>query len=524
MASFDYVIVGAGSAGCVLAARLSEDPGARVLLLEAGGPDDRSEIRIPAAFSKIFKTPLDWNYSTEPQANLHGRELYWPRGRVIGGSSSINAMIYIRGNRLDYDDWERLGSPGWSYEEVLPYFRKAENYFGGASRWHGAGGPLRVERLQTVNPLSRAFVEAAEEAGLPRNQDFNGAQQDGVGIYEVTQKRGRRWSAADAYLHPAEQRANLTVLPYAHVTQILIAKGRATGVEYVADGAEHAVHADREVLLCGGAINSPQLLMLSGVGPAKHLEDVGIEVQTNLPGVGENLQDHMFLPVAHECTKAVSLASAESIWSLLKYFLLRRGMLTSCIAEAGGFVRTRADADRPNLQYHFGPVYYLNHGFDRPEGHGFSIGPTLIRPESRGRIRLRSTFPMDPPVIEPNYLSHSSEVDTFVFGIELARRIAAAPAFGRYCGREMFPGPNVKTRGEIANYVRGAAETTYHPAGTCKMGTDEMAVVDARLRVRGIEGLRVVDASIMPLVTSGNTNAPTIMIAEKAAETIARGN
>ncbi len=523
MVSYDYIIVGAGSAGCVLAARLSESRETSVLLLEAGGPDTRREIRIPAAFSKLFKSQLDWNYSTEPQSNLHGRALYWPRGKVIGGSSSINAMIYIRGNPRDYDEWEHLGNPGWSYRDVLPYFLRAEDQQHGASEFHGAGGPLRVEDLRSVNPLSRAFVDAAVEAGLHENDDFNGSEQEGAGCYQVTQKRGRRWSAADAYLRPARSRPNLTVLPQAHVTQILLAKNRATGVEYVRNGREHAVYADREVLLCGGAVNSPQLLLLSGVGPARQLEDLGIEVAMDLPGVGESLQDHMFLPVAYTCTKPITLAKAESLSSFLAYFLFRRGMLTSCVAEAGAFLRTRPDADRPNLQYHFGPVYYLNHGFDRPPGHGFSIGPTLIRPQSKGRIRLRTTFPMDPPAIEPNYLSHEADVETFVAGIELARRIAAAHAFDAYRGNEFVPGANVKSRAEIASYVRDTAETTYHPVGTCKMGSDAMAVVDPQLRVRGVELLRVVDASIMPTITTGNTNAAVIMIAEKAADMIRQG-
>ncbi len=524
MAAVDYVIIGAGSAGCVMAARLSEDPDVHVALLEAGGPDDRREIHIPAAFSKLFKSPLDWNYATEPQEHLHGRALYWPRGKVIGGSSSINAMIYIRGNPADYNSWDTAGNHGWSFGEVLPYFLKSEDQSRGRSSLHGVGGPLRVEDLRTVNPLSRAFVEAAVAAGLPANDDFNGREQFGAGFFQVTQRRGRRQSAADAFLHPARRRANLTVVPHAHATQILLEGNRATGVEYVCDGREYSVHAQREVILCGGAVNSPQLLMLSGIGPAEHLERQGIEVALDLPGVGENLQDHLFLPVAYESKRAVSLANAESLGSIVNYMLFRRGMLTSCVAEAGAFLRTRPDFAAPNLQYHFGPVWYLNHGFDRPAGHGFSIGPTLIRPASRGRLRLRSNFPMDPPLIEPNYLSHESDLETLAFGIDLARRIAATAPFERYRGAEKFPGPSVKTRADVAGYVRSAAETTYHPVGTCKMGRDSMAVVDSTLRVRGIEALRVVDASVMPLIPSGNTNAPTIMIAEKAADMIRHGN
>jgi choline dehydrogenase len=524
MAAVDYVIVGAGSAGCVMAARLSEDPNVHVALLEAGGPDDVREIRIPAAFSKLFKSPLDWNYATEPQEQLGGRALYWPRGKVVGGSSSINAMIYIRGNPADYDAWEAQGNPGWSFRDVLPYFRKSEDQARGQSALHGVGGPLRVEDLRTVNPLSRAFVDGAVGAGLPANDDFNGPRQEGAGFYQVTQKRGRRQSAADAFLHPARRRGNLTLLPHAHATQILLEGNRAAGVEYVFDGREYALHADREVILCGGAVNSPQLLMLSGIGAAEQLERHGIKVARELPGVGENLQDHLFLPVAYESKRAVSLANAESLGSILNYMLFRRGMLTSCVAEAGAFLRTRPDLTAPDLQYHFGPVWYLNHGFDRPAGHGFSIGPTLIRPASRGRLRLRSNFPMDAPLIEPNYLSHDSDLETLVFGIEFARRIAAGAPFDRYRGEEKFPGRGITSRADIAGYVRGAAETTYHPVGTCRMGADAMAVVDSSLRVRGIEALRVVDASVMPIIPSGNTNAPTFMIAEKAADLIRKGN
>ena len=522
MAAVDYVIIGAGSAGCVTAARLSEDPQVHVALLEAGGPDDLRAIHIPAAFSKLFKSELDWNYATEPQQHLQGRELYWPRGKVIGGSSSINAMIYIRGNSHDYDQWEAMGNEDWGFKDVFPYFLKSEDQARGKSEFHNTGGPLRVEDLRTINPLSRAFVEAAISAGLPENPDFNGARQEGAGFYQVTQKRGRRHSAADAFLHPASKRPNLTIVPHAHATQILLEKNRATGVEYVCDGREYAVHAGREVILCGGAVNSPQLLMLSGIGPAAELENHGIAVALDLPGVGENLQDHLFLPVAYESKRAISLANAESLRCIASYMLFRRGMLTSCVAEAGAFTSTRSGLAAPDLQYHFGPVYY--HGFERPAGHGFSIGPTLIRPESRGRLRLRSNFPMDPPRIEANYLARESDLDILVRGIELARRIAAAPAFARFRGEEKFPGAQIASRAQVSDYVRNVAETTYHPVGTCKMGRDPMAVVDSSLRVHGIAGLRVVDASVMPLIPSGNTNAPTIMVAEKAAGMIRGGN
>lgn len=517
---YDYVIVGAGSAGCVLANRLSEDPETTVLLLEAGGPDNKQEIRIPAAFSKLFRSRFDWAFFTEAQAHLHQRQLYWPRGKVLGGSSSINAMIYIRGNRRDYDAWRDLGNRGWGFQDVLPYFKKSEDQQRGASEYHGAGGPLHVADLRSVNPLSHAFVEAGVEIGFTRNEDFNGLEQEGVGLYQVTQKRGRRHSAADAYLKPVLGRRNLTVRTGACVTRLLLEQKRAAGVNCVRGQQSETLRAEREVILCGGAIHSPHLLMLSGIGPADSLRAMGIAVVQDLPGVGQNLQDHLFLPVAYECTQPVSLDRAETLGNFLRYLLFGRGPLTSNIAEAGGFTRTRPGLAAPDLQFHFGPVYYLNHGFVRPKGYGFSIGPTLIRPESRGAITLRSSDPFASPVIQPNYLSSDSELQVLVEGIKLARRIGGAGPFDRFRGAEQFPGAAAQGDDALAEYVRSAAETVYHPAGTCRMGQDAMAVVDDELRVRGLESLRVADASIMPTLVGGNTNAPTIMIAEKAADLI----
>lgn len=520
---FDYVIVGAGSAGCVLASRLSEDPHTSVLLLEAGGPDQKQEIQIPAAFSKLFKSPYDWAYQTEEQPHLNGRRLYWPRGKVLGGSSSINAMIYTRGSRHDYDRWYDLGNDGWSYAQVLPYFERAEHRERAASISSSDGGPLDVSQLRCVNPLSRAFVAAAAELGFPRNDDLSDANLEGVGFFRVTQRNGKRHSAAAAYLKPALRRRNLTVRTGIRATRVIFERTRAVGVAFVANGQSEEVRAEREVILCGGVINSPQLLMLSGVGPADHLRALDIPVVADLPGVGRNLQDHLAVVVAHECIRPVSMASAETIGNILKFLLFRTGPLTSNVAEAGAFVRVNSDRAAPDLELIFGPVFYINHGFDNPEGHGFSIGAVLQHPDSLGQIMLRSSDPFEAPSIQPNYLAAESDRRTLVQGLQLARRLAGAKAFEAYRGAEYWPGPRVQTDEQILEAIRQGAQTLYHPVGTCKMGKDSLAVVDARLRVHGLEGLRVVDASVMPTIISGHANGPTIMIAEKAADMIKRG-
>ncbi len=528
--SYDFIIAGAGSAGCVLANRLSEEPQAKVLLLEAGGPDKRREIHLPVAFSKLFKTEVDWAYETEPQEHMcrdglpsagrPGRRLFWPRGKVLGGSSSINAMIYIRGHRAIYDRWAELGNPGWGYDDLLPYFKRSENFEAGASEFHGAGGPLNVTAPRDPNPLSLAFVHAAAAAlGVARGVDFNGAEPEGAGLYHLTQKGGKRHSAAGAFLRPAMARPNLTVVTGAHVTAIRLEGGRATGVDYLQDGK--TVRAEGgEAILCGGAINSPQLLLLSGIGPAADLEALGIPVAVDLPGVGENLQDHLIVLVNYQCPKPVSLAGAETLPQLIKFLLFKKGLLTSNVGEAGGFVKTEPGKAFPDLQYHFAPGCFINHGFDNPEHHGFTIGPTLVDARSRGRLWLRSRDPLAPPAIDPRYFENEADLDVLARGVELGRRIVESGAFEEYRGREIFPVDMGHDRESIRRAVRQTAETLYHPTGTCKMGHDDASVVDAELRVRGISGLRIADASIMPVITNGNTNAPAIAIAEKAADLI----
>ena len=519
---YDYIIVGAGSAGCVLAHRLSAEPDARVLLLE-GGPDDRpKEVKIPAAFPKLFKTERDWDYATEPEPHLDGRALYWPRGRMLGGSSSMNAQIYIRGNRLDYDRWAELGNEGWGWDDVLPYFKRAEHNERGPSRHHGTGGPLNVADLRDPSPLSRAFVQAGIEAGLAANPDFNGDEQDGVGPSQVTQRKGTRWSTATGYLKPARRRPNLTVMTGAHATRVLFDGRRATGVEYRRDGGVETAEARREVILSGGAVNSPQLLMLSGIGPAAELQAHGIDVVHDLPGVGQNLQDHLSVTVLATCHQPLSLLAAESLGNVARFLVLKKGMLTSNVGEAGAFVRTATGLEAPDIQFLFAPVLYINHGLAAPPEHGFTVGVILLTPKSTGTVTLSSADPLAAPRITANYLSDAAGDDlrVLVEGVRLARRVIRSHAFDQYRKAELAPTADVDSDSELAMFVRGIAETLYHPVGTCSMGIDAAAVVDPQLRVRGLDGLRVVDASVMPVIPRGNTNAPTIMIGEKAADLI----
>ncbi|HLJ87216.1 MAG TPA: choline dehydrogenase [Candidatus Angelobacter sp.] len=520
---FDYIIIGAGSAGCVLANRLSEDPEVKVLLLEAGVPDSRQEIHTPAAFSKMFLSENDWAYYTEPEGKLENRKLYWPRGKMLGGSSSLNAMIYIRGNRLDYDEWRDLGNPGWGFDDVLPYFKKSENREEGQSEYHGAGGPLSVSNQRSASPLSETFVDAAAQVGFARNPDFNGAEQDGFGLYQVTQRNGQRCSTAVGFLRPAQGRANLTIRTKVHVNEILFEGKRAVGVSLLEGSKSVQERAEREVILCAGAIGSPQVLMLSGIGPEDELKKFNIPMLYHLPGVGANLQDHPAVTTAYECTQPITLLNAESIPNVLRYLFLKRGPLTSNVGEGGGFIKSSFTPAAPDIQYHFAPGYFINHGLTPIKEHGFSLGPTLIHPRSRGHIALRSNNPLDSPRIFANYFSDLHDLDVMVEGVKIARTIAHAKAFDKYRGKETYPGPDVKSDDALRAYVAKMAETLYHPVGTCKMGNDSLAVVDSELRVHGVEGLRVVDASIMPTICGGNTNAPTIMIAEKACDLIRRG-
>ena len=522
---FDYIIVGAGSAGCVLAHRLSADPQARVLLIEAGGRDDNFYIPIPAAFANVMNTEaIQWSYASEPEPQLNQRRMWQPRGKVLGGSSSTNAMMYVRGNAMDYENWAALGATGWSYAEVLPYFRRSETFDRGPDAYRGDSGPLAVHRADMTSPLFEVFVKAGVEAGYPRSADTNGFQQEGFGPADSTVSKGRRSSTAQAYLHPVSLRANLEIRTNATVSRILIEDRRARGVVLERAGERYEVGATREVILSAGAFNSPQLLMLSGIGPGAHLQGHGLEVKHDLPGVGENLMDHLCVYLQWECKRAVSVQPWirwPGRWVAgLQWLLFKTGAAASTQGEAVGFVRSRAGVEWPDVQIDFMPACLLDDMSVAPVAHGFSthIGP--VRPESRGRIELASSDSHADPKIYFNYLACEEDWACMRASIELTREVHRQPVFDAYRGQELLPGDEVASIEAIDDFIRDTATTNFHACGTCKMGVDDGSVVDPECRVHGIDGLRVVDASIMPQITSGNTNGPTIMIAEKAADYI----
>ncbi|MDI9237350.1 choline dehydrogenase [Lysobacter sp. LF1] len=525
---FDYIIIGAGSAGCVLANRLSADPDVRVLLIEAGPRDSHPFIHMPAGLAKLVTNKrVNWDYHTAPEAALENRALWWPRGKVLGGSSSINAMCYTRGVPGDYDEWASLGADGWGWSSVLPYFRRSERNARGASALHGDEGPLYVSDLRYSNPLSRAFVEAGRQAGYRLNTDFNGASQDGFGLYQVTQKNGARCSSAVAYLDPVRERRNLTIVTGAQANRITFERGRANGVVYIAGGKAFHQSASREVLLCGGAINSPQLLMLSGIGPAMALRRLGIDVIADAPDVGGNLQDHLDICTLRHTTQHITYDKLNDVKVAFDYYLRgHSGVGSSNIAEAGAFVRSHLATDaRPDIQLHFVPAMLDDHGRHRLQGEGYTVHACFLRPRSRGRISLVSARAGDKPRIEANYLSDAEGFDLkmMVECAKLSRELMAQPAFDAYRGAPIFPARDDLDDAGLEAFVRAKAETIYHPVGTCRMGNDTMSVVDPQLRVRGVDGLRVVDASVMPTLIGGNTNAPTMMIAERAADLILGG-
>ena len=522
---FDYIIIGAGSAGCVLANRLSENPDTKVLLLEAGGRDWHPFIHMPAGIARIAgNRRVNWDFATVPQPQLGGRVIWVPRGKVLGGSSSINAMCYIRGVAGDYDAWAAEGATGWHWNNVLPYFMKSEGNQRGSDAFHGADGPLTVSDLRHVNMLTHAFVEAGQQAGLPFNPDFNGPRQEGVGLYQVTQREGARCSTAVAFLDSARPRKNLTIRTHAHASRITFDQGRASGVVCSIRGQGFHFEAAREVILCGGAINSPQLLMLSGIGPADALRKLAIDVVHDAPGVGANLQDHLDVTTLQHASQRVSYDRVSEVKTALQYFLGgHNGPGSSNIAEGAGFFRSHLATDaRADIQLHFIPAMIDDHGRNRLPGDGYTMHACNLRPRSRGRLTLASNRPGDKPIIDPNYLGDPEGFDlkVMVECAKLSLEIFSQKAFDAFRGAPIYPATIPRNDADLVDFVRQRSETVYHPVGTCRMGSDDGAVVDPQLRINGVTGLRVVDASVMPDLPGGNTNAPTIMIAERAADLI----
>ena len=525
--AFDYVVIGAGSAGCVLANRLSADPGVRVALIEAGGPDRNPWIHIPAGYYRNFSNPsVTWQYGSGPEPHLDGRTISWPRGRVLGGSSAINGLLYVRGQAQDFNVWRQLGNVGWSYEDVLPYFKRAEDQERGADAFHGTGGPLGVSDVHLrQSQMCDAFIAACEGAGIPRNTDFNGASQEGAGYFQLTNRKGRRCSAAVAYLRSARARPNLKIITGALVHGLALSGRRATGVRLARNGQVETVHAAREIILAAGAIGSPQILQLSGIGPAEVLKSAGVPVRHALSGVGENLQDHLQVRFIYQINGPGSLNDVwHSRWQQLltgvEYVFTQRGILTIGAGAVGAFARSRPDVELPDVQFHFLPLSADRPGQGLHKFSGVTATVCQLRPDSRGTLKIASADPAAHPSIVSNYLAVEGDRRVLLDGMKLVRRTTSQPAFAKHVVREHLPGPAVTSDDALMAYARAYATTVFHPCGTCKMGSDPKAVVDARLRVHGIAGLRVADASIMPTMTSGNTNAPTIMIGEKAADMI----